>query len=104
LIRPSVQRFIGCRKTGELLQFKDGWDLAASYPESFRQRMIDAKEPAAKSGTGKKRRRKKKAKTTKTEAKAADKSAAKEKPATKPKAQAQPAKPVKAENKAEAAA
>lgn len=38
------------KKTGELLQFKDGWDLAASYPENLRQRLAQAKDaPAAKS-------------------------------------------------------
>ena len=36
------------RKTGELLQFPDGWDLAESYPESFRQRMSEAKEQPKK--------------------------------------------------------
>lgn len=45
------------RKNGELLQFKDGWDLAESYPESFRARMTDAKEPAKGGATKKKRRR-----------------------------------------------
>jgi hypothetical protein len=35
------------RKGGELLQFKEGWDLAASYPESFRQRLAQTKENSA---------------------------------------------------------
>jgi hypothetical protein len=50
------------RKKGELLHFKDGWDLAVSYPDSFRQRMIDAKEPVVKNGSVKKKRRRRKAK------------------------------------------
>jgi hypothetical protein len=75
------------RKGGELLQFKDGWDLAASYPDSFRARMNDAKEPPPKSSAGKKKRR------------------AKGKAATK-KSPPKPAKPeaTKPEGKAEAAA
>lgn len=36
------------KRTGELLQFKEGWDLAASYPESFRQRLAQTAEAAAK--------------------------------------------------------
>jgi hypothetical protein len=47
------------RKSGELLQFKDGWDLASSYPDSLRQRMGQTKESAPK--RGKKKRAKKKA-------------------------------------------
>jgi hypothetical protein len=31
--------------TGELIQFKDGWDLASSYPESFKQRLAKDKLP-----------------------------------------------------------
>lgn len=44
------------RKSGELLQFKDGWDLAASYPESFRQRVSKEREattPRKKKGAKK---------------------------------------------------
>lgn len=48
------------RKSGELLQFKDGWDLAESYPESFRQRHVK-EESASKASAGKKKRRRKKA-------------------------------------------
>lgn len=44
---------------GELLKFKDGWDLAGSYPESFRQRMAQNSEDAPK----RKRKAKKKAVT-----------------------------------------
>lgn len=44
------------RDTGELLSFKDGWDLASSYPESFRQRMAQNSDAAPK------RKRKRKAK------------------------------------------
>jgi hypothetical protein len=43
------------RRNGELLQFPEGWDLADSYPESFRQRLAQSSEPK------KKRRAKKKA-------------------------------------------
>jgi hypothetical protein len=32
------------KKNGELLRFKEGWDLAESYPESFRQRMAQTTE------------------------------------------------------------
>lgn len=42
------------KRGGELLQFKDGWDLAASYPENFRQRMAQNNEDTPK------RRRKRK--------------------------------------------
>lgn len=81
------------RKNGELLQFKDGWDLAQSYPESFRQRMNDAKEPtaaktAAKTNSGKKKRRRKNKKNKTVE-----------KSSTKPKTE-----PAKADAKAAAAA
>lgn len=48
------------KKTGELLQFKEGWDLAASYPESFRQRMAQNSEDAPK-----RRRKRKSAKQAK---------------------------------------
>jgi hypothetical protein len=44
------------KKGGELLQFKDGWDLAASYHEGFRQRHAQNSEETPK------RRRKAKAK------------------------------------------
>ena len=30
---------------GELIQFKDGWDLASSYPESFKQRLVEKDTP-----------------------------------------------------------
>jgi hypothetical protein len=43
------------KNTGEILKFKDGWDLAESYPESFRQRMAQNAEAVPK-------RRKKKSK------------------------------------------
>lgn len=46
------------RKSGELLQFKDGWDLASSYPDGFRQRM------AQSSDTPKRKKRAKKADAT----------------------------------------
>lgn len=36
------------KKTGELLQFKDGWDLASSYPEGFRQRMAQSNDAPKK--------------------------------------------------------
>jgi hypothetical protein len=36
------------KRIGELLLFPDGWDLAASYPESFRQRLAQSEESAAK--------------------------------------------------------
>lgn len=75
------------RKGGELLQFKDGWDLAASYPESFRARMNDAKDPATKSSSGKKKRRSKgKAATKKGSTKTA-----KPEPATKAEAKTEAA-------------
>ncbi len=45
------------RESGELLQFKDGWDLAASYPEALRQRLTQGKESVPK----RKRKGKKKA-------------------------------------------
>jgi len=32
------------RKSGEVLQFKDGWDLAESYPPGFRQRLEESRE------------------------------------------------------------
>ena len=35
------------KEAGELLQFKDGWDLAASYPDSLRQRLAQTKESGA---------------------------------------------------------
>lgn len=62
------------RKSGELLQFPDGWDLAASYPESFRQRMTEAKEPASK---------KKRKKKSSQNAKSAPKTGSKAKPEAK---------------------
>jgi hypothetical protein len=46
------------RKSGELLQFKDGWDLAASYPDSFRRRMTEGKEPTPKTSAKNKGRKK----------------------------------------------
>lgn len=36
------------KNAGELLKFKDGWDLAESYPASFRQRLEEAKESSPK--------------------------------------------------------
>lgn len=48
------------RKTGELLQFKDGWDLAASYPDSFRQRMTDANDSTPKGPVGRRRKHRRK--------------------------------------------
>jgi hypothetical protein len=57
------------RKNGELLQFPDGWDLADSYPEGFRQRLAQS-EPKSK-----KRKAKKKAAATSRAPKTADKSA-----------------------------
>jgi len=59
------------KRKGELLQFKDGWDLAESYPESFRQRMAQSSDPP-------KRRRKRKA------VKRADKGQAQKAAPTKP--------------------
>lgn len=55
------------KRTGELLQFKDGWDLAESYPDGFRARMTETDEPKRK----KKPTPKKKAKASKGAAKAA---------------------------------
>jgi hypothetical protein len=49
------------KKSGELLQFKDGWDLAESYPPGFRQRLEDTKDEP------KKKRRAKKKKSVKAE-------------------------------------
>lgn len=46
------------KDAGELLKFKEGWDLAASYPESFRQRLAQNAEGAPK------RKRKGKKKST----------------------------------------
>lgn len=43
------------RKSGELLQFKDGWDLAASYPDSFRQRVSQARETVPRKKKGAKK-------------------------------------------------
>jgi len=48
------------KRTGELLAFKEGWDLASSYPESFRQRLAQSTEGTAK--TKRKSTAKKKAK------------------------------------------
>lgn len=49
------------KSDGELLKFKDGWDLAASYPESFRQRLAQNAEGSPR----RKRKGKKKADNTK---------------------------------------
>jgi hypothetical protein len=51
------------KKNGELLQFKDGWDLAESYPDSFKQRMAQTAE-APKRGKKKAAAKKKAAKAT----------------------------------------
>ena len=74
------------KKQGELLQFKEGWDLAASYPESLRQRMAAQGETAQK---GKKKAKPKKkpvaASTgTKPKAKAAPVATATSQPASEP--------------------
>lgn len=53
------------KRGGELIQFPDGWDLAESYPESYRQRLAQTKEEAS----APKRKRKGKNRTTKRESK-----------------------------------
>jgi len=49
------------KDAGELLNFKDGWDLASSYPESFRQRMVQNSDSTPK----RKRKRKRRTATSK---------------------------------------
>ncbi len=57
------------RKTGELLRFKEGWDLAGSYPEGFRQRLEQGKEaPRKRKPKAKKKAEAKKAATPKAQA------------------------------------
>jgi len=38
------------KKDGTVLQFKEGWDLADAYPESFRQRLANNKGTATANG------------------------------------------------------
>jgi hypothetical protein len=45
------------KRQNELLQFKEGWDLASSYPDSFRQRLAQTTE-AQPSPRRRRRRRK----------------------------------------------
>jgi hypothetical protein len=56
------------RRKGELLQFKDGWDLADSYPPGMRQRLSEANEQPKRKK--KKPRQKADAATAKSQAKA----------------------------------
>jgi len=42
------------KEMGDLLPFKDGWDLASSYPESLRKRLSQEAKPSRKSKTKKK--------------------------------------------------
>jgi hypothetical protein len=65
------------RKNGEVIQFKDGWDLAESYPESFRQRMAQSTE-APKRAKKKSAAKKKAVKATADEKKPAPKAKAAE--------------------------
>lgn len=71
------------KSTGELLKFKDGWDLAESYPESFRQRLAQSSEGAAP-------KRKRKAKGKKKAEAAPNKQASKGKATDKPTDKAEP--------------
>jgi hypothetical protein len=66
------------RKSGEVLQFKDGWDLAESYPPGFRQRLEESRED-----TPKRKRKTTKSKTARAD-KATEKTTKPKKPADKP--------------------
>jgi hypothetical protein len=52
------------KKSGEVLQFKDGWDLAESYPDGFRQRHEASKDDAPR-----KKRKKKVSRSAKPQGK-----------------------------------